>query len=132
MSKNLILLDKFTELLTFAPINNMVLSIGTMGFGSMPRKERNIVTPTISYIQKNWIEKTVYLLKLAVKSPLVSPRIPSAFTPYPLFQWYSQSKKFMLNLSMYDYSSCTGRSSENICRRSGGAQEKGKTFLQVF
>jgi hypothetical protein len=53
VSKNLILLDKFTELLTFAPINNMVLSIGTMGFGSMPRKERNIVTPTISYIQKN-------------------------------------------------------------------------------
>jgi len=25
------------------------------------------------------------------------------------------------------YSSCTGRSSENICSSSGGAQEKGKT-----
>jgi hypothetical protein len=26
-----------------------------------------------------------------------------------------------------NYSSCTGRSSENICNSSGGAQEKGKT-----
>jgi hypothetical protein len=26
-----------------------------------------------------------------------------------------------------NYSSCTGRSSENICSSSGGAQEKGKT-----
>jgi hypothetical protein len=30
----------------------MVVSIGTMGFGSMPHKERNIITPTISYVQK--------------------------------------------------------------------------------
>jgi hypothetical protein len=95
VSKNLILLEKFTKLLTFAPINNMVVSIGTMGFGSMPHKERNIITPTMSYVQKkNWIEKAVYLLKLAVKSPSLSPPIPSAFTPYPLFQWYPQSKKF--------------------------------------
>jgi hypothetical protein len=50
--------------------------------------------------QKNWIEKTVYLLKLAVKSPSLSPPIPSAFTPYPLFQWYPQSKKLLLNLSI--------------------------------
>jgi hypothetical protein len=27
----------------------MVVSIGTMGFGSMPHKGRNIITPTISY-----------------------------------------------------------------------------------
>jgi hypothetical protein len=30
----------------------MVVSLGTMGFGSMPHKERNIITPTISYVPK--------------------------------------------------------------------------------
>jgi hypothetical protein len=52
------------------------------------------------------------------------------FTPYPLFQWYPQSKEILLNLGMRfesNYSSCTGRSSENICSCSGGAEEKGKT-----
>jgi hypothetical protein len=56
----------------------MIVSIGTMGFGSMPHKERNIITPTIYLMyQKNWTEKTVYLLKLAIKSPSLSPPIPS-------------------------------------------------------
>jgi hypothetical protein len=30
----------------------MVVSTGTMGFGSMLGKERNIITPTISYVRK--------------------------------------------------------------------------------
>jgi hypothetical protein len=52
------------------------------------------------------------------------------FTPYPLSQWHLQSNEILLNLSMKctkfesNYSSCTSRSSENICRRSGGAHEK--------
>ncbi len=49
---------------------------------------------------KNWIEKTVYLLKLAIKSPSLSTPIPSAFTPYPLFQWYPQSNKILSNLTI--------------------------------
>jgi nicotinamide riboside transporter PnuC len=39
-------------------------------------------------------------MKLFVKSPSLSPPIPSAFTPYPLFQWYPQNKETWLNLSM--------------------------------
>ncbi len=37
---------------------------------------------------------------LSPLSPLLAPPIPSAFTPYPLFQWYPQSKEILLNLSM--------------------------------
>jgi hypothetical protein len=52
-------------------------------------------------------------------------------SPIPLFQWYPQSKDILINLSMKcwrtrfetNYSSCTVRSSENIC----SDQEKGKT-----
>jgi hypothetical protein len=33
----------------------------------------------------------------------------------------------MLNTTMSNYSNCIGRSSENICSNSGGAEEKGKT-----
>jgi hypothetical protein len=57
-------------------------------------------------------------------------KVTLCFTPYPLFQRYRQSKEILLNLGMRfenNYSSCTGRSSENICSCSGGAEEKGKT-----
>ncbi len=49
---------------------------------------------------------------------------------------YPQSSEILLNLRNaetqhlvleFNYSNCTDRSSENICRSSGGAQEKGKT-----
>jgi hypothetical protein len=39
-------------------------------------------------------------IKLPVKSSSLSSPVPSAFTPYPLFQWYLQSKEILLNLSM--------------------------------
>jgi hypothetical protein len=42
----------------------------------------------------------MYLLELSEKSPSLSPRIYSAFAPYPLFQWYLQSKEISLNLGM--------------------------------
>ncbi len=32
--------------------------------------------------------------------PKVSPPISNAFAPYPLFQWYPQSKEILLNLGM--------------------------------
>jgi hypothetical protein len=35
-----------------------------------------------------------------MKSSSLSPLVPSAFTPYPLFQWYPQSKETLLNLRM--------------------------------
>jgi hypothetical protein len=40
------------------------------------------------------------IIELSVKSPSVSPPISSAFTPYPLFQWYPQSREILLNLGM--------------------------------
>jgi hypothetical protein len=73
---------------------------------------------------------------------LLSPHIP-------LFQWYPQSKDCLLNLSMkccnsewiadtehsmfetMFNSSCTVRSSENICSSSGGAQEKRKDRMKL-
>jgi hypothetical protein len=81
------------------------------------------------------------MVELSVKSRSLHPVFGPAFTLYPLFQWYSQSKENLLNLSMKcwnsafhaqglkvaNYNSCTGRSSENICSINGGAQEKGKT-----
>jgi hypothetical protein len=75
-------------------------------------------------------------IELSINSPCLHPVFGPAFTPYPLFQWYLQSIEILLNLSMKwlnwtrfesNYSSCTGRSSENICSRSGGDHEKGKT-----
>jgi hypothetical protein len=40
---------------------------------------------------------TCETIELLVKShPVFGP----AFTPYPLFQWYPQSKEILLNLSM--------------------------------
>jgi hypothetical protein len=58
-----------------------------------------------------------------------------SFAPYPLFQWYPQSKEILLTLSMKCWNSAFDAqglrvivvvvSSENICSSSGGAQEKG-------
>ncbi len=39
-------------------------------------------------------------IKLSVKSPSLSHPILFAFTPYPLFEWYPQSKEILLDLSM--------------------------------
>ncbi len=44
-------------------------------------------------------EETV-LIELSRQSPSVSPPISFAFAPYPLFQWYPQSKENLLNLGM--------------------------------
>jgi hypothetical protein len=42
-----------------------------------------------------------YAIKLAVKSPSISPLISSAFAPpNPLFQWYPQSKEISLNMGI--------------------------------
>jgi hypothetical protein len=41
-----------------------------------------------------------YEIELSVKSPSLHPVFGPAFTLYPLFQWYGQSKEILLNLSM--------------------------------
>jgi hypothetical protein len=75
------------------------------------------------------IELAIYITvicKVTLSLSLLSPPIPS-------FSGIRKVRKFYLNLSIkctrfqINYSSCTGRSSENICSSSGGAQEKGKT-----
>jgi hypothetical protein len=81
------------------------------------------------------------LIRVIYKVTLSSPCLWASFHPYPLFQWYPQSKDIRLNLSMKCWNSafnargprltnccsCTVRSSENICSDSGDAQERGKT-----
>jgi len=47
-----------------------------------------------------YLSQEIIILELSVKSPSVAPLISSAFTPYPLFQWYPQSKEILLNLGM--------------------------------
>jgi hypothetical protein len=44
--------------------------------------------------------KITDVIELSVKSPSLCPLFGPAFTPYPLFQWYLQSKEILLNLSM--------------------------------
>jgi hypothetical protein len=42
----------------------------------------------------------IYILELSLKSPCLHPLFGSAFTPYPLFEWYPKSNEFFKNLSM--------------------------------
>jgi hypothetical protein len=63
-------------------------------------------------------------------------KVTLSITPYPHFQWYSQTNEILLNLSMKcwnsafnarfenNYNGRPGRSSENICSSNGGAQGK--------
>jgi hypothetical protein len=89
----------------------------------------------ISYFNGMCLFSCYYHNRVIRKShPVFGP----PFTPYPLFQWYPQSKKILLNLSLKFWNSAFNaqasrvidvvvRARENICSRSGGAQEKGKT-----
>jgi hypothetical protein len=76
------------------------------------------------------------ILELIRKVTLSSPCLWASFhPPYPLFQWYPQSKEIFIKpqfkmLKLRFATNCrsyTVRSSENICSSSGGTQEKGKT-----
>ncbi len=90
---------------------------------------------TISHFLHTWS-----ILELSVKKPCLHPVFGPPFTPYPLFQWYPQSKEIfiksqyeMLKLSIQctrfetNYSSSTVTSSANIYSSSEGARGKGKT-----
>jgi len=62
----------------------------------------------VNLVEWGWYEnlghvwgENVDWFELSAKSPSVSPSISSfSFTPYPLFQWYPQSKEILLNLGM--------------------------------
>jgi len=43
--------------------------------------------------------------RVPVKSPCLHPLFGPAFTPYPLFKWYPQSKENLLNLTMKRWNS---------------------------
>ncbi len=71
------------------------------------------------------------------RSPCRHPVFGPPFTPYPLFQWYQQSKVVLINLSMKcSYSAFNAQSSrliivvvqlgavKKICSSSGGALRK--------
>jgi hypothetical protein len=47
----------------------------------------------MSTLQKPMMMLSVKNDELSGKSPSVSPPISSAFSPYPLFQWYLQSNE---------------------------------------
>jgi hypothetical protein len=49
------------------------------------------------------------LLELSLKSPCFHPVFGPAFTPYPLSQWYPQSKENLLILSMKCWNSVNQR-----------------------
>jgi hypothetical protein len=81
--------------------------------------------PTSPFLLGREYNNCILSLELPVKSPSLSPLIPS-------FEWYLQSKNFVKILSMKcwnlactrfqsNYSSCTGRSNGNVCSSSGGA-----------
>jgi hypothetical protein len=61
---------------------------------------------SILYVSKAQITHKILILQffnsieLSQKSPCLHPVFGSPFTPYPLFQWYPQSKEILLNLSM--------------------------------
>ncbi len=76
-----------------------------------------------------------YIIELSVKSPCIHPVFGPPFIPsfggICIAMKFCKSQYEMLKLSIQctetNYSRCTGKSSENICSSSGGAQEKGKT-----
>jgi hypothetical protein len=80
----------------------------------------------------------------SLKSPCLHPVFGPVFTPLsPLSVvsaksvYFIKSQNEMLKLSISctrfetNYSSCTRRSSENICSSSVGAQEKGKNRMKL-
>ncbi len=71
------------------------------------------------------LHNVLHLIELSVKSPSVSPRISSAFAPYPLFQSYLQSKEILLNLSVKCWNSAFNahRSRVIIVVVQGGAEK---------
>ncbi len=63
----------------------------------LPQQVLGLVTVILKRKLKNQFSD---ILELSRKSPYVSPPIPSAFAPYPLFQWHPQSNEILLNLGM--------------------------------
>jgi hypothetical protein len=86
---------------------------------------------------------TFYICKCTCSIPKVTLSLGLLSPPIPLFHWYLQSKEILSNFNMkcwkqhfnaqgssgITHSSCTGRSSENICRRLGIRKDRMKLNL---
>jgi hypothetical protein len=72
------------------------------------------------------MEYSLIVLELSVKSPSVSPPISSAFAPYPLFQWYPQSKEILLDLGMKCWNSAFNAQSSRVI---GGTTSLGPSYF---
>jgi hypothetical protein len=57
----------------------------------------NQIIKILKYIKKY---KLLRYIRVTGKSPCLHPVIGPPFTPYPVFQWYLQSKEMLLNLNM--------------------------------
>ncbi len=54
----------------------------------------------LSHSLHNRVENNREILVLPGKQPCFHPVFGPPFTPYPLFQWYLQSRDILINLSM--------------------------------
>ncbi len=61
-------------------------------------------------------------LELFGKSPRLHPVFGPAFTPYPLFQWYPQSKEILLYLRMKCWNSAFNAHGSGVIVQVGAAK----------
>jgi hypothetical protein len=77
---------------------------GNLGvaLGLSPCKGQTPFSPYPTHKEHSKKQFTVHMehtLELSVMSPCLRPVFGPGFTPYPLFQWYPQSKEILLALS---------------------------------
>jgi len=61
--------------------------------------QRTDTLQSLSYTLKKITVHLEQTLELSVMSPCLRPVFGPGFTPYPLFQWYPQSKEILLAMS---------------------------------
>jgi hypothetical protein len=83
------LLQDYKTFFTVLPILLPLNSLNPSWDGSQWCNIKNLKNP-----------KNTDVIELSVKSSSLCPLFGPAFTPYPLFQWYPQSKEILSNLSM--------------------------------
>jgi hypothetical protein len=92
--------------------------------------QKSVTILLLSHWSRWWSPQSPCTLLKARACIRVIPKV----TPYPLFQWSTQSKKNLLNLNIpfkNNYSSCTGTSSEDRMKHETQFTTKigGKTSL---
>jgi hypothetical protein len=88
----------------FLVLHKNVYEGGTLGFSFCTHLLHRSITAHKKqhYVWVTPIHWTSFFLRpeLSVKSSCLHPVFGPAFTPYPLLQWYLQSKGILLNLSI--------------------------------